>query len=279
MSGLYEAGGPRAANAVKAPHPDGPPTHGPHTDGPRAAGGTRRAGRRGRTANAVRSDLRVLFAALLVAVAGLVLVPSGPARAATAHHVTMSGYAFQPAALTITAGDTVTWTNHDTAPHDVQITYGPAGAHSPLLSKGASWSFTFTAAGSYTYVCSVHPGMAARLVVRAAPTRAPAPVPTTRAAAPAPATASHAGHPHAAAVPSMPSMPPASSAPATTAGPAAASQTQAAPPAAAPAAQSAQPERPLRPLLVLAALVAGVSVVCLLLVGSRSAAAAAREAP
>jgi amicyanin len=231
----------------------------------------------------VRTDLRGLFAALLVAVAGLSFATALPAHAASGHQVTMSGYAFHPAALTLTAGDTVTWTNQDTAPHDVEVTSGPVHVHSPMLSKGASWSFTFTTAGTYAYVCTVHPGMDAGLVVRPAPTKAPV-------LAPAPArTTAHAQHLPTAGVPtSRTAATHRASAPARTTSPTPTATGAAMPmpagtpstAAAAPVADqpaAADPARPLRPLLVLAALVLGVAVVCLLLVASRSAAARASD--
>ena len=61
-----------------------------------------------------------LLAALAV-LAGCALAGAAPAAAAAGHSVTISGYAFKPAMLTITVGDTVTWTNLDTAPHDVTV--------------------------------------------------------------------------------------------------------------------------------------------------------------
>ena len=118
--------------------------------------------------------LRALLATLFLAGAATVLpaLPAPAAHAATSHQVVMSGYAFSPRSLTITAGDTVTWINEDQAPHDVKTTSGPESIHSPMLSKGGTWSHTFTAPGTYGYVCTVHPGMTAQLVVEpaAAPT-------------------------------------------------------------------------------------------------------------
>jgi len=70
--------------------------------------------------------------------------------------------------LTVTAGDSVTWTNLDSVAHDVTVTRGPTLFHSPMLGKGQSWSYTFTVAGPYSYVCSVHPDMRASLTVLAA---------------------------------------------------------------------------------------------------------------
>ncbi|MGW2523138.1 cupredoxin domain-containing protein [Streptomyces sp. NPDC001617] len=221
---------------------------------------------------------RTLLAAFLVA-APVTVLPASPAQAATAHQVVMSGYAFSPRALTITAGDTVTWTNQDQAPHDVKTTSGPASVHSSMLNKGGSWSHTFTAAGTYGYVCTVHPGMTAQLVVRpaAAPTtRAPVHEHHTSAPAAVPATRSAST-----AMADMPGMGTASPGKATKSAAAPASDAPSpTPSAAAGAAQpaldttgAASDTRPLEPLLLLTGVVAGVAVLCLLLVGSRSAAA------
>ncbi|MFF4838281.1 plastocyanin/azurin family copper-binding protein [Streptomyces sp. NPDC001315] len=224
--------------------------------------------------------VRLLLAALLLASTFTFLAPC-PAHAATSYRVVMSNYAFSPRSLTITAGDTVTWVNQDQAPHDVKTTSGPESIHSPLLSKGGSWSHTFTTPGSYGYVCTVHPGMSAQLVVKAA-----APTPTTHPtvqqhagstpsaaqpaqSAPAVGPTAHAGH-SASAAPPAPGSPSASAAVAA----AAAAPTQQ---AAAPADSTTSAARPLDPLLLLAGIVAGVAVLCLLLVGSRSAAAGARR--
>lgn len=206
---------------------------------------------------------------------------TGPERAAAAsYRVVMKGYAFAPGTLTVDVGSTVTWTNQDTAPHDVKTTSGPASFHSPMLSKGQSWSFTFTEAGSYGYYCTVHPDMRAGIVVRAAaPATSAAPSAHDhsgassgqRATAPgrAATTAPGAGAPAAGTPPTRSAS--ASPSPGMSmASPAAAGPS---PTAAAPQTQQAVPTaRPLDPLLVLAGLVAGVAVLCLLLVGSRAAA-------
>ncbi|MFC8666308.1 plastocyanin/azurin family copper-binding protein [Streptomyces sp. NPDC057199] len=236
------------------------------------------------------------FAALLSALSVLVLlVPllllwaaPGPASAAT-YRVAMKGYAFSPAALTVPVGSTVTWTNQDTAPHDVKTTSGPVSIHSPMLQKGQSWSFTFTTAGSYGYYCTVHPDMTARIVVPAAPTPA-APTHTHTGSddhgsgtgagagaghhtAPTASAASPAGRSKSPAPAKSPSAPP-------TSAPAAAAAPSAAGPAAAPQAmEPTASARPLDGLLVLAGGVAGVAVLCLLLVGSRSAAREGRDSP
>ncbi|MFE3035867.1 cupredoxin domain-containing protein [Streptomyces canus] len=212
----------------------------------------------------------LLRAAAALALLAVWLLPSGQASAAS-YSVAMKGYAFSPASLSVPAGSTVTWTNHDTAPHDVKTTSGPLSIHSPMLNKGQSWSFTFATAGSYGYVCTVHPDMTAGITVRAAPRE------HAQHTAPArtPAQTAH----------SAPAMTMPSASPSRTASEAAVPQTaqQASPqvtqqPVTPPVTQTAASTgRPLDPLLVLAGLVAGVAVLCLLLVGSRTARAQREE--
>jgi plastocyanin len=75
--------------------------------------------------------------------------------------VTIANFAFSPAAATVPAATTVTWTNNDSAPHD--ISGGPL--HSPALSQGQTWSYTFSKAGTYSYICSIHPNMTGSVTV------------------------------------------------------------------------------------------------------------------
>lgn len=90
-----------------------------------------------------------------------------PAAASTAStaSVDIMGYKFSPANLTISVGDTVTWTNHDTAPHNVVISDGPVKFTSPTLNQGQTYTYTFTVAGTYNYYCSIHPDMKASVTV------------------------------------------------------------------------------------------------------------------
>ncbi|ANS65687.1 hypothetical protein SLINC_3463 [Streptomyces lincolnensis] len=227
--------------------------------------------------------MRAARGAALSAVLALLALPllsAGQASAAT-YRVTMKGYAFSPASLTVPAGSTVTWTNQDTAPHDVKTTSGPASIHSPMLDKGQSWSFTFTAGGSYGYYCTVHPDMTAGITVRAAaPTQHHTEAPAGSGSSGSSHTTMPEHHTTAPSRPPMSRMPSPTSPPASPTAPQAAAPQPSQPPSGSP--QPAQPpqtvttasaSRPLDPLLVLAGLVAGVAVMCLLLVGSRAATA------
>ncbi len=77
-------------------------------------------------------------------------------------------YRFAPAAIRVTAGTRVTWTNHDVFTHGVRLA---DRAGQPLvLRPGDSVSFVFTAPGLYRYDCPFHPhDMRGTVEVTAAP--------------------------------------------------------------------------------------------------------------
>lgn len=85
-----------------------------------------------------------------------------PAFAAD-HTVTIEGMKFSPAMLSIAAGDTVTFVNKDSAPHTAtaQGTFDTG-----RLEQGQSGQLTFAAAGSFDYICTVHPAMKGTIVVQ-----------------------------------------------------------------------------------------------------------------
>jgi plastocyanin len=78
--------------------------------------------------------------------------------------VIIDNFAFAPASLTIPVGSTVTWTNKDEEPHTVVSSDGTT-FHSPGMGTGGTYSFTFPNAGTFTYICSIHPMMHGTVVV------------------------------------------------------------------------------------------------------------------
>jgi len=90
------------------------------------------------------------------------------ARAAGSQSVTIKDFAFGPKTVTLTAGDTVSWTNQDKVAHTA--TAGDGSFDTGNLSQGQSGSHTFDTAGSFAYICSIHPNMKGTIVVKAAST-------------------------------------------------------------------------------------------------------------
>ena len=75
------------------------------------------------------------------------------------------GTRFDPQVITVVIGvnNTVTWTNQDSIPHNVQ---GDSGSFfSTDLSTGQSYSFTFTRAGTYPFHCTYYPIMSGVVTV------------------------------------------------------------------------------------------------------------------
>lgn len=95
---------------------------------------------------------------------------SSPATTAAAGgvEVSITNFAFAPRTVTVKAGTTVTWTNHDGVVHDVRWQSGALPASPPLSpggGGGASWSHTFASPGTFSYICGIHPSMTGSVVV------------------------------------------------------------------------------------------------------------------
>jgi plastocyanin len=131
----------------------------------------------------LRHAPRLLSFATIV---GLGLAWAVPVLAAD-QTVTMTGSTFDPATVTIQAGDTVTWTNADQLDHDATANDGSWAT--ATFGLGGSGAVTFQMAGTYPYYCTIHPGMTGTVIVQAAatpaPTNAPTNAPTSAPTAPA----------------------------------------------------------------------------------------------
>jgi LPXTG-motif cell wall-anchored protein len=92
--------------------------------------------------------------------------------------VTIADFSFTPALITIHVGDTVTWTNHGPSAHTATANNG--SFNTGVLQKGQSASHTFNTAGTFSYICSIHPFMHGTVVVLAnATSTTPATTPTS----------------------------------------------------------------------------------------------------
>ena len=88
---------------------------------------------------------------------------SQPGAAASADAVTIQGFAFDPATLTVKVGTTVTWTNKDGRTHT--ITSNDGLWDSGRVSDGATYVRVFDTAGSFSYHCTIHSSMKGTIVV------------------------------------------------------------------------------------------------------------------
>lgn len=84
--------------------------------------------------------------------------PSGPvAMKSGMHDININAFSFGPAVMKVAAGQPVTWTNADDSPHQITMTDKPL--RTPVLLKGQSTSITFNEAGTFGYICGLHPNM------------------------------------------------------------------------------------------------------------------------
>ena len=66
-------------------------------------------------------------------------------------------FAFSPATVNVTVGQSVTWANGDSAPHSVVLDGGEC--QTEQFGEGKSGTLMFNVAGSYPFHCGVHPTM------------------------------------------------------------------------------------------------------------------------
>jgi plastocyanin len=83
----------------------------------------------------------------------------------TKSEVVIANFSFSPQTFTLPPGATVTWTNRDNEPHTV-TSADNRFSKSPVLKPGQSFSNTFSAAGTYSYFCSIHPRMTGKIIVK-----------------------------------------------------------------------------------------------------------------
>jgi plastocyanin len=99
-------------------------------------------------------------------------LPYGPADARPAHAahtaaragtVTVMGMMFMPGTVSTTLGGPVTWSNKDSLAHTVTSDQGFWNSGTKL--PGATYTRTFTSAGTFAYHCSIHPEMHGKVSV------------------------------------------------------------------------------------------------------------------
>lgn len=120
------------------------------------------------------------FAGVLIMLTGILLTGSctkdnstgsdgtdgtGGSKGPGANEVYIQNMAFNPSTITITAGTTVKWTNKDGIAHTVTSSTGVFNSGS--VAPDGTFSFTFTAAGTYPYFCTFHPNMTGTVKVNA----------------------------------------------------------------------------------------------------------------
>lgn len=111
----------------------------------------------------------ILVAAIAVVflAAGVSAIRAGEgafSSAAGVNEVKIDNFSFAPADISVPAGTTVRWTNHDDIPHNVVSS--DKLFKSEVLDTNEQFSHTFEKPGTYTYYCGLHPRMKATITVK-----------------------------------------------------------------------------------------------------------------
>jgi plastocyanin len=117
--------------------------------------------RRAWVAKTVAKTMAALCFATVLAAA-----PAFAAEAKPATTIVIDNFSFSPAQLSVAAGSTVTWENHDDMPHTIVNDATPREFRSAPLDSGEHFSQTFEKPGTYKYFCSIHPHMTGMIVVK-----------------------------------------------------------------------------------------------------------------
>jgi plastocyanin len=114
------------------------------------------------------------WAVPIAALLAVAFAEQGAALAATTN-VSMTNYVFTPKAASVTVGDNVVWKNNTTStPHTTTSDTPLSLWDSATVSPGTTFSYTFTAAGTYPYHCNFHQSLGMVGSVAVAPTVSPA---------------------------------------------------------------------------------------------------------
>ena len=115
-------------------------------------------------------DLAITESTLSDGTAAVATVAAATAPAArptsnAARTISISNFTFAPAAMSVPAGQELTWINEDDAPHTVQGSDPGSPLKSAALDTGDKYSVTLTKPGEYRYFCTLHPHMTGSITV------------------------------------------------------------------------------------------------------------------
>ena len=95
--------------------------------------------------------------------AGAVAMIGSRMAAAAEAEIVIDNFTFSPTPLTVKAGTTVTWVNHDDIPHSIVCPDLKMKSHP--MDTDDTFAYRFEQAGTYDYMCGLHPHMHGQVVV------------------------------------------------------------------------------------------------------------------
>jgi len=91
-------------------------------------------------------------------------IPGSASSQPAPRDVSIDNFTFTPSTLTVAAGTTVTWVNHDDVPHTVTANDKAFG--SKAMDTDEKFSHQFATPGTYAYFCAVHKHMTGEVIVK-----------------------------------------------------------------------------------------------------------------
>ena len=92
------------------------------------------------------------------------LIVPAVARSGDSAQLKIDNFKFEPDKLTVAKGTAVTWTNQDDIPHSIVLT--ALGIRSKPLDTDKAFTYRFDKAGTFSYICGLHPFMHGQIVVK-----------------------------------------------------------------------------------------------------------------
>lgn len=109
-----------------------------------------------------KNQKEVMSFSILFIVTAVLIFTGCTQQTGNKNTVSIDNLSYNPSSLTITVGETVTWTNNDNVDHTVT---SEGVFDSGLLSSGDTFEYTFDEPGTYDYTCTIHPSMQATIIV------------------------------------------------------------------------------------------------------------------
>ncbi len=112
----------------------------------------------------MKTNILILGFTILLASFSTIFAATPDDKPSSEVAVKIDNFSFSPATITVPVGTTVRWTNHDDIPHTVVS--DDKTFKSKALDTDEQFTYTFTKPGTYSYFCSIHPKMTAKIVVQ-----------------------------------------------------------------------------------------------------------------
>jgi plastocyanin len=78
------------------------------------------------------------------------------------NQISIENFSFNPKTITVNKGDTVAWINNDSSAHQLKS----KAFNSPNMMQGETFTFTFEETGTFNYLCTIHPSMTGKIIVK-----------------------------------------------------------------------------------------------------------------